>query len=31
MKALTLSAEWAPKPGYDLTEEERESAPTAQR
>ena len=24
MKALTLSAEWAPKPGYDLTEEERE-------
>ena len=24
MKALTLSAEWAPKPGYDLTEEERD-------
>ncbi len=24
MKALTLSAEWAPKPGYDLTEKERE-------
>ncbi len=24
MKALTLSAEWAPKPGYDLTELERE-------
>ena len=25
MKALTLSAEWAPKPGYDLTESERDS------
>ena len=24
MKALTLSAEWAPKPGYDLTERERD-------
>ena len=24
MKALTLSAEWAPKPGYDLSESERE-------
>ena len=24
MKALTLLAEWAPKPGYDLTERERE-------
>ncbi len=24
MKALTLSAEWAPKPGYDLTASERE-------
>ncbi len=24
MKALTLTAEWAPKPGYDLTEAERE-------
>ena len=24
MKALTLLAEWAPKPGYDLTEKERE-------
>ncbi|MCY4465040.1 MAG: scyllo-inosose 3-dehydrogenase [Chloroflexi bacterium] len=24
MKALTLSADWAPKPGYDLTDSERE-------
>lgn len=24
MKALTLSAEWRPKPGYDLTENERD-------
>ena len=24
MKALTLSADWAPKPGYDMTESERE-------
>ncbi len=24
MKALTLSAEWAPKPGYDMTDSERE-------
>ena len=24
MKALTLSADWAPKPGYDLTESERD-------
>ena len=24
MKALTLTAEWAPKPGYDLTDSERE-------
>ena len=24
MKALTLSAEWAPKPGYDMTDRERD-------